>query len=165
MMLPVVLTLLLSASPSEALIGMTRSLGEAGVLPKTNDELQEITTKALSPSFSQAANAPMDTDQWTSEDERCFAELAPVGKITYGCRFASALEGGAFLRSAAMALAHPLRPPFPLAFADELHHRATMTIDHILIGAEFHLVRDEDDWMAAVVLTPGRRVVIRSVTK
>lgn len=161
-MLPVLLGLLLSAPPSDALIGMTRALGGAGVLPKTAAELQEIVAHSLSPSsFSRSMDAPVDVEHWTSADGRCFADFGPAGKITYGCRFASAVEAGAFLRAAATALAHPLRPPFPLDTADELHHRAVMTIDRRLIGAELHLVQEDDGWAAAVILTPGRRIMVR----
>ena len=159
-MLPAVLALLLSTSPSGALIEMTRSLGDAGVLPKSDAVLQEIAVQALSPSFERSADAPLDVEQWRSADGRCFADFGPAGKIAYGCRFASAVEGGIFLRSAAMALAHPLHPPFPADTSDEMHHRALMTIDRALVGAEFHLVREGDEWIAAVILTPGRRTVM-----
>ena len=153
-MLPYVLALLL----------LTRALGGAGVLPRTAAERQEIAERSLSPSFHRVADAPADVERWSSPtegaDERCFADFGPAGKIAYGCRFPTAVEGGAFLRSAATALAHPLRPPFPSDAASELHHRALMTIDHNLIGAEFHLVAENDGWTAVVVLTPGRRVVL-----
>ena len=96
-MLPLVLALLFSATPSDALLEMTRSLGAAGVLPKTDAELQEIAVQSLSPAFQRAADAPLDVERWSSEDERCFAEFGPAAKIAYGCRFASAVEAGTFL--------------------------------------------------------------------
>lgn len=153
-MLAAVLAALLAAPPSGTLIEMTHSLGEAGVLPKTSVELEEIATRSLSPAFVRTGG------QWTSEDERCFADFGAEARIVYGCRFASAIEAGTFLRSAATALAHPLRPPFPADAAQEMHHRALMTIDHALVGAEFHVVQEGDEWIAAVILTPGRRTVI-----
>jgi hypothetical protein len=161
-MLPLVLAALLSTAPADALLAMTRALAAAGILPSTAADREAIVRRTLPPSLDRRSEERGEVERWTSRDERCFADFGPAAKITYGCRFASPIEAGAFLRSVVTALAHPIRPPFPLEPSGELHHRAVITADRRLVGVELHMLPEGDEWTAAVVLTPGRRIVARS---
>jgi hypothetical protein len=152
-------------TPGQALIRLARSLSDAGFVPARH-AIRHIIHRDLFGTFQPAAAQPAGFDRWTSNDRSCFAEVIaieprrPLARIMFGCRFTASVDAERFLREVAAAFGRPLVPLLPETMTPDYHHRAVIVVGVRLIGVELHAIPDGSFFLASVVVTEGRRIVI-----